>query len=291
MPPPTTPPLAARLALYALALASVFAAPAGARAAGEHEREMRIVSLIPSLTEDLFAIGAGPNVVGVSSYTDFPAAAAKLPVVASFTSVDAERIVALHPDLVLGIPAQARLTSDLQRAGLHVELVSDVAYDDIFSALARVGALTHRDASARALIASLRRRAAALERRVPRGPRPATFVVVELSPLYTIGDSSYIARLVALAGGRNAARDVRLPYAPYSDEALLAAQPDVIVSGATSGLAASLGSAPWRELRAVRAHRVYILADSGILVRPGPRFVDGLAWLIAHLHGSPGDGV
>lgn len=284
MPPPSRPWFAARIAIFALALTFVFALPADSRA-------LRIVSLIPSLTEDLFAIGAGPNVVGVSTYTDYPAAAAKLPIVASFASIDAERIVALHPDLVLGIPAQGRLTRDLQRAGLRVELVSELGYDDIFTALARVGALTHREANARALIASLRRRAAALVRTVPAGPRPATFVVVELAPLYTIGDSSYVARLVALAGGRNAAHDVRLPYAPYSDEALVAAQPDVIVSGATSGLAASLSSAPWRDLRAVRSHRVYILANSAILVRPGPRYVEGLAWLIAHLHGRPGDGV
>ncbi|MBD5636171.1 MAG: ABC transporter substrate-binding protein, partial [Candidatus Eremiobacteraeota bacterium] len=119
-------------------------------------RAVRIVSLIPSLTEDLFAIGAGPNVVGVSQYTDFPAAAKKLPQVASFTSLDAERIVRLHPDLVIGIPAQARLTADVARAGLRIELIGDETYDDIFTSLARLGALTGREREARALTHRLR---------------------------------------------------------------------------------------------------------------------------------------
>jgi ABC-type hemin transport system substrate-binding protein len=105
----------------------------------------RIVSLIPSLTEDLFAIGAGRNVVAVSAYTDYPPAAASLPVVASFTSIDAEKIVRLHPDVVIGIPAQARLVADVARAGIRVELIGDETYDQLFAALARVGEISGRE--------------------------------------------------------------------------------------------------------------------------------------------------
>jgi iron complex transport system substrate-binding protein len=237
---------------------------------------------MPSLTEDLFAIGAGPEVVAVSQDTDYPATAAKLPPVASFTSIDAERIVRLHPDLVIGIAAQARLVADIARAGLHVELLADDTYAEIFTTLARLGTLTGHAREAKALVRSLHARTAALVRRLPRD-RPATFVVLETSPIVTAGTSSFIARLVELAGGTDAAR-VPDAYPRFSAEALLAAQPDVIVTDRSTSLRSLLGAPPWNALRAVRDGRVYVLDDPDILERPGPRYNEGLAWLIARLH-------
>jgi ABC-type Fe3+-hydroxamate transport system substrate-binding protein len=246
-----------------------------------------IVSLIPSLTEDLFAIGAGAQVVATSQFTDYPVAAAKLPQVASFQSLDAERIVELHPSVVVGIPAQASLVADLRRAGLHVELLRDDSFADLFAAIGRLGALAGRAREAAALSAAMRARTAQLVRSVPPGPQPRTFVVLGTAPIFTVGDGSYIAHLLALAGGRNAS-SVREPYARYSAEALLAAQPDAIVADRQSGLQGMLDRPPWNALRAVRAGRVYILDDADILERPGPRYNEGLAWLIARLHVKSG---
>jgi iron complex transport system substrate-binding protein len=245
-------------------------------------RPLRVVSLMPSLTEDLFAIGAGREVVAVSQDTDYPAEAAKLPAVASFSSIDAERIVRLHPDLVVGIAAQARLVADVARAGLHVELLDDDTYAEIFTTLARLGALTGHAREADALVRSLHTRTAALVRRLPRD-RPATFIVLETSPIVTAGTSSFIAHLVELAGGTDAAR-VADAYPRFSAEALLAAQPDVIVADRYTSLPALLSAPPWNALRAVRNGRVYVLDDPDILERPGPRYNQGLAWLIARLH-------
>jgi len=244
---------------------------------------MRIVSLIPSLTEDLFAIGAGSRVVGVSQYTDRPAEAARLPRVGSFSALDSEAIARLHPDLVVGIPAQAALVADIRRIGLRVELLRDDSFDDLFATLARLGDVTAHERAASALARALRARTAALVRTVPPGPRPRTFVVLGTAPIFTVGDGSYIAHLIALAGGRNASGIVT-PYARYSAEALLANQPDAIVADRTSAIGAVLDRPPWNALRAVRAGRVYVLDDAGILERPGPRYNDGLAWLIARLH-------
>ena len=108
-----------------------------------------------------------------------------------------------------------------------------------------------------------------------------------VTPIFTVGDGSYIAHLLALAGGRNAS-GLREPYARYSAEALLAAQPDAIIADRQSGLAGVLDRPPWDALRAVRAGRVYVLDDADILERPGPRYNEGLAWLIARLHGKSG---
>ncbi len=273
------------LALAAL-LALAPSAPPGALA-NPAPPPQRVVSLAPSVTEDLFAVGAGASVVGVSAYSDYPPAAKRLPTVATFASIDTERIVELRPDLVLGIAPQAALARDVGRAHLRVELMRDDTLADVYADLALVGARTGHAAQARRLVARLRARTAALTRGIRSGRRPAVFVVLGTAPIFTVGRGSYIATLIDLAGGRNAAADVRAPYARYSDEALVARQPDVLIVDPDVHLSEALGRAPWNALRAVREHRVYTLPDAAILERPGPRYNDGLAWLLATLRKVP----
>jgi iron complex transport system substrate-binding protein len=245
----------------------------------------RIVSLVPSMTEDLFAVGAGDRVVGVSSYTDYPPAAKRLPVVATFASIAAERIVALHADLAIGIDAQDRLAGDLRRANVRVLLLHDDRYEDIFNNLLTIGTTTGRRDAALALVNRLRARTNALvHARARRTRKPSVFVVLGVAPVFTVGKGSYIATLIDLAGGRNAAADVNAPYARYSAEALVARQPDVLVVDPSVRLSDVLAQPPWNALRAVKAHHVYTLPDAAILERPGPRYNDGLAWLIGTLN-------
>jgi iron complex transport system substrate-binding protein len=266
------------LAVLLAVLTVVPGAPLGAQA-----QLPRIVSLIPSLTEDLFAMGAGKQVVGVSQYTDYPPAAAALPAVASVTSVDTERIFRLHPSVVVAISAQAPLLADLRRLGVPVVLIDDDSFDDIFRAIAVLGRVSRRTREAQALAVSLRARTAALERSVPRGAPARVFVVLGVEPIFTAGRQSYITRLIGLAGGRNTA-GLSEAYGRYSAEALLAAQPDMIVTDRQSGLTAVLDRAPWNALRAVREGRVAVIPDADLLERPGPRYNTGLAWLIGRLH-------
>lgn len=278
------PAMPSALAFLAIACALAVAHPVSAAGVAHiAPPALRIVSLVPSLTEDLFAIGAGSRVVGVSQYTDFPPAATRLPTIATFTSLDAERIVQLHPDLIVAIPSQAPLAGDLQRLGLHVEFIADDSFDDLFRSLARLGALTGHAPQAVLLAARLHARTAELVRAVPRATRPRTFVVLGVAPIFTVGDGSYIAHLIALAGGRNVS-GIAAAYARYSPEALLAARPDAIVADRPSGIERALHAPPWSALRAVQDGRVYVLDDAAILERPGPRYNDGLAWLIARLH-------
>jgi iron complex transport system substrate-binding protein len=235
----------------------------------------RIISLMPSLTEDLFAIGAGPLVVGVSDFTDYPAAAKSLPVVNSFSSVQTERVVKLHPDLVVGISSQYNLSADIAKTGIRTELMTDDSYADIFANLERLGSLSGRRAQADRLVRSLRAQAASLAQPNPRGPR--CFVVLGVAPIFTVGNTSYIAKLIEL---------VHDAYARYSAEALVAQQPDVLILDPMAGVLPVLDRAPWNGLRAVREHHVYVLPDPAILERPGPRFVAGLRWLIATMKKS-----
>ncbi|MGH7684890.1 MAG: helical backbone metal receptor, partial [Vulcanimicrobiaceae bacterium] len=145
----------------------------------------RIVSLVPSLTEDLFALGVGSRVVAVSEYSDYPEAAKRLPRVGSSTSIDAERIVALHPDLVVGISSQAAVTAQLTRSNLRVVLFPDDALNDIYRTLDELGGLVGRTRKAVALVRSLRAQTASLQKTVDRSKQPTVFVVLDIAPIYT----------------------------------------------------------------------------------------------------------
>jgi iron complex transport system substrate-binding protein len=275
--------------LRALALATVLVLGACASAAPANDGvPARIVSLIPSLTEDLFAIGAGACVVGVSQFSDYPPQAKALPVVGGFAAIDPEAIVALHPDVVVGITAQVAQAADVRRAGIRTVLLHDDGFDDIFRNIEALGMLTARLDAARALNDRLRERTLALVKTVRRhGHAPRVFVVLGVGPIFTVGESSYIGTLIHLAGGVDAAR-ITAPYGMYSAEALLAAQPDVIVADPTVQLPTVLDRPPWNALRAVRAKHIAYLPDPAILERPGPRYNEGLAWLIAILNAARG---
>jgi ABC-type Fe3+-hydroxamate transport system substrate-binding protein len=250
-------------------------------------RQPRIVTLLPSFAEDVAAIGARPQLVGVSKFSDDVPQGAVLPVVGDFHSVDVERIVALRPDIVVGIPSQERLVMPLRRAGIRVVLIPADSFDDIFNALRELGNLTGHSAQAQTEIARLRSETARLHASVAhRDYHPAVFVALGTGPIWTVGRSSYIGRLIELAGGRDAASDLQAPWGEYSEEALLRAQPDAIVAGRETDLRAVENREPWRSLRAVREGHVFVITDPRVdaaLFRPGPRYNEGLRWLIERL--------
>ena len=280
--PATCPAYRLRVSFVrALALAVALAIAGCASAAPPRvDLPRRIVSLMPSLTEDLFAIGAGPMVVGVSQYTDYPKIAARLPVVANFASADVERIVRLRPDVVVGIASQSTPAAAVRKSGIRTVLLNDEGFDDIFGDIEALGLLTGRDDAAHALADRLRGRTTALMRTVRKRAAPLrAFVLLGTAPIFTAGDGSYIAKLVELAGGVNAAH-LQAAYGAYSAEALIAMQPDVLIADPTVQLQSVLDRPPWNALRAVREHHVAYLPDPAILERPGPRYNDGLAWLI-----------
>lgn len=247
----------------------------------------RLVAIVPSMADDLFAIGAGPQVVGVSRFVDDVAAAKNVPVVADFQSVDVERIVALHPDVVVGMPSQAAMVAGLRRAGIRVVLIPDDSYEDIFTDLRTLGDLSGRRPQAEALIARLQHETAQLRARAERfAYRPSVFYVVGTGPIWTVGRGSYIATLLEFAGGRNAAAGLTTPWGQYSEEALLRAQPDAVIAGRDTPISGVLAREPWRSLRAVREQHVFTPEDARIddaLNRPGPNYNEGLRWLIERL--------
>lgn len=254
--------------LVLLAAAAVAALPA-----------LRIVSLAPAVTEDLFAIGAGPQVVGVDAYSRQPPAARHLPRVGTLQTANVERILALHPDLVVGIPYEAAQLRQLSRAGLRVEsLRVDSLADDLHGILT-LGRLTGRLAPAQALVRRLRQELTAWAARAARKPTLRAFVVISTSPIYTAGHGSYINDLLRLANVRNVAEDLRAAWPSYSAERLLVDQPDVLVLPAAMPIPQT---PPWAQLDAVKQGRIVRLDDEEFL-HPGPHVARALASLVMQL--------
>jgi len=240
----------------------------------------RIVSLAPHLTEQLFAIGAGDLIVGTTDFADFPEAARGLPRVARAHSVDLERVSAARPDLVLvwgsGFPPAT--VDAVRRLGVPTFVSEPARLADIATSLERLGALTGRSPERAA--AAFNAKLAALRDRY-RGRREVrVFYQVWNDPLMTLGGRHVVSEGIALCGGRNVFADLA-PIAPrVSTEAVLAADPEVIVT-AEPGARPSDALAMWQRFGRISAVRRNLLVtlDADRINRHGPRIVDEIAVL------------
>lgn len=236
---------------------------------------LRIVSLVPAITEDLFAIGAGRAVVAVDAYSDRPAAAARLPRIGALREVNAEAILALRPDLVVGLPYQAPVLEALARAGVHTAMLPLDDLSDDLDALDRLGALTGHQRGAREVRRRIEYALDALSARAARFPERTAFVVIGEDPLYTAGPGSYVDDVLRLAHLHNVVPKSGTPWPAYSEERLVVDQPDVlIVADGTS-----LRGAPWQRLRAVREGHVVTL-PTDVLMQPGPEVAVALRMVV-----------
>jgi iron complex transport system substrate-binding protein len=245
----------------------------------------RIVTLAPHAAELVFAAGAGERIVGVIKGTDHPDAARTLPVIGDVAALDLERIVALAPDLVVTwpwtMPAQVAL---LRERGIAVFEADARTIEGIADDVERIGALAGTAAAAAAAATALRARIAKLAAAHAGAEPLRVFYQVSDAPLFTLGGKHLVSRALALCGGRNVFAELALPAPQVSVEAVLAANPQVIVAG-TAGAQRPPWLDRWLEwpaLDAVRRHNLFVV-DANLLHRPGPRFVDGVAALCAAL--------
>ena len=250
----------------------------------------RLVSLAPNVTELLFAIGAGEQVVGIDNYSDQPAGRVeRLPRVGSDYEPSLEKIVGLAPDLVLlSRSANRRETANaLERLGVPAFITETPAVADMPRTLRDLGKLTGHAAEAEAQLSRLQAGFAAVRARVAGQPRPRVLVVVWPEPLYVAGSQTFTHDLIEVAGGQNVAADAK-GYATFPLERVLALAPEIIVlpthaaSGTGDAAAVSYWSR-WPSLPAVRNHRIYAIEDA-IVSRPGARLVEGAQRLAALLH-------
>ncbi|MDE2208480.1 MAG: cobalamin-binding protein [Betaproteobacteria bacterium] len=248
----------------------------------------RIVTLAPHATELVFAAGAGERVVGVIKGSDYPPAATKLPVVGDVAALDLERIVALAPDLIVTWPwTTPAQVSWLRDHGIPVFETDARHIDDIASDIERLGVLAGTKASADAAAARFRAKVDALARSAGGSPRLRVFYQVYDAPIYTLGGEQLVTQAIERCGGTNVFGAQPVPALQVSVEAVLAADPQVIVAG-TDGARRPAWLDRWRRWKALAAVRLgnLFVVDANLLHRPGPRFVDGMASLCAALAGA-----
>ncbi len=250
-----------------------------------HEPPRRIISLAPSLTEILYALGAGDAVVGVTDYATYPPEVEIKPSVGGGINPNLEVIVALKPDLIF-VSADANrwdTITQLEQLQIPVFGVKPVGVEGVFVSIAKVGEVVGRRQEAGRLIADMRRRMATVSEKVQDLPRPEVLYVVWIDPLIVAGRGTVINGLIDVAGGANV---VRTPgFSRYSLEQVVVHEPDVIVLALDGGVPEDrevLRRLPgWREMRAVREGGVRVI-DANLINRPGPRIVEAVE-LLGHL--------
>lgn len=254
----------------------------------------RVVSLAPSNTEILFAIGAGSQVVGRDEFSDYPAEAAKLPSIGgSMGEYNNEAIVNLKPDLVLASELNtAEQVQALEALGLNVYLLSNPTdLDGMYKNLEIVSELTGHQADAAKLVQSLKSRVAAIEEKLKNvSDQPLVFYELDSTDPnapYTAGSGTFIDTLMSMAKGRNLGDILDGQYAQISLEELVVQNPDIILLGdyTWGGVTPEdvAKRAGWEKLSAVQNGKVFTF-DDNLVSRPGPRLVDGLEALANQLH-------
>jgi len=248
----------------------------------------RIVSLVPSATELIFALGAEERLVGVTDFCDHPPAARRKPSVGGMVSPSLEAIVTLRPDVVIATDQGNREETFVQlgRVGIPVYLVHAGSVAMMMDVIGRLGALTGRPGSVAPLVERLRARIAAIAGAVSGRRRPRVLYVLWPEPLLVPGRSAIVTELIALAGGDSITAGEAGDYPRYSIEAAVARAPEVIVLARHGGTTGPIARDRWDRLAnlpAVRAGRVHSV-DGSVLHRYGPRIVDGLEQLARVIH-------
>ena len=241
----------------------------------------RIVSLAPSVTETLFALGLDNRVVGVTSFCDYPPEAKTKESVGDTQRPSLEKIIALKPDLVIISTA-----SQLEQSLRHLDEVQIPAYvsnprdlEGMLTSIESIGEITGVRDRANEVTRQLRTRIEAVRTRIATRPQPAVFLILGCEPLITAGASSFITDLITRAGGRSISAEEPADYPQFSLETAIGRKPEVIfLQAGSEKLPTRLGQTP-----AAREGRVYTLPDE-LLLRPGPRIVDGLESMAARIH-------
>lgn len=245
----------------------------------------RIVSLAPSITEDLFALGLGNKVVGVDSYSNYPPAALNITQVGGFSTPSVEKIVSLNPDIVFASNLSASVIPTLAADGISTVVLNPTSLTGILNNLALIGNVTNSTGNSSALVTNLTQRMVNVEN-LPIDSHPRVLYLVWWDPATTAGNDAFENGIITTAGGINLAAEANLAgYPTMSKESIIALNPQIIIcnGGMNSTLIQQVKSDPTlSNVTAVKNSKVYIVS-SDIISHPGPRAFDVLAWMAAIL--------
>ncbi len=247
--------------------------------------------MTPALTEILFALGLGENVVGVTDFCDFPPEAARRARIGGYANPSVEAILSLRPDLALVSPGPGNRDAALavERAGVRLEVIPAETLSETYGAIEAVARACEVEARGRDLAESIRSRIAAAAERVRDLPRVRALFCVQIDPLIAVGRGTLPGEILELAGGVNVIDSARYPQ--IGIETVLAAKPEVILHARMDSADPDAGQiavsywSRWHAVPAVRDHRVFVF-DATLALRPGPRVADAVERLQTLLHGA-----
>lgn len=250
----------------------------------------RIISLAPSITEILFALKLADQVIGVTSYCDFPNEAKAKEKVGDTIKPNLERLIALKPDLILISTASQleKITSQLDQLGIPVFVTNPKSVTEVVVSIRKIGELTGATQQAEALASEMQTRIAAVQRQVTNQVAPRILYILQLSPLITAGKNTFINDLIKQAGGHSISGEETADYPQFSRETALARAPDVIIVPASHGTELVNIEAVqqfFATTPAIKNNRL-VRINPDLIDRPGPRIVEGLEVLHAGIHGQ-----
>ncbi|HLJ25565.1 MAG TPA: cobalamin-binding protein [Candidatus Angelobacter sp.] len=250
----------------------------------------RIVCLAPNVTDMVFALGRGGDVVGITDYTKYPPEALQKPSVGGVIDPSLEKIVSLHPDLVLAIGDlnPADLVRSIQHLGLPIFVVHPHGLHDIYRSIENIGKAIDARQEAAELVARLQAREAAVRQRVAGKSRPTVFFLLWADPIMTAGRGAFITELIETAGGRSVTADLPAEWPRLSLESVLAGQPEylLLIRGSDVTLENLQRHGNWTRLDAVRNGKVFY-ADERIQLA-SPVVFDALEDLATQFHSVNG---
>ena len=246
----------------------------------------KLVCLAPSIVDDVYSLAAGNDVIAVSEYTAYPAEAAKKPTIGAPLNPSLEKIIALHPDLVLGTGDMNHLPAidQLERYGIPVFMVNPHGIAGIYKSIASLGRALNRESDAARLVRELQAREQSVRTRVVDKPAVRLFMPVWYDPIVTVGRHAFITELIEVAGGNSITSDIAQEWPQVSLEAIVARHPDalLLIKGSKVSLAELSGRPGWQALSAVREGRVFFV-DKRIEL-PSPAAIYAMEELAKQLH-------
>jgi iron complex transport system substrate-binding protein len=245
----------------------------------------RIVSLAPSNTEILFALGLGDKVVGVTDQDDYPPEAAEKEKVGGYINPDIEKIVALKPDLVLvAYGTSMDVIDSMVGLGLTVFGIKTTDLNDLLNDITTVGKITGKEAKATALTSEMENTIKAVAAKTAElQQRPRVFYIVGNGPLWTAGSGTFINELIEKAGGVNICENIT-GYSEVSLEYVVACNPQIIITSSWPGVYEWAMNSTELGITDARQSGCVYTCDDDLVQRPGPRLVEGLEWFAHFIH-------
>lgn len=247
----------------------------------------RIVSLAPSNTEMLFAVGGGERLIGISTACDYPAAAKTKTIVGSFLSIQPEKLAQLNPDLVLLVNGQEALSAQIRKQSIQTRILPNSHLSDISTNLRLLGQLSGQSLASEKVAKHFEAKLKELQSIIGQAKtRPSLFLCIWPEPLLTIGHDGFINEAITICGGTNIAGKLPGSYPRINSEKLVLANPDVVVLPFQVQGQTFIRKAPWSSLTALKVHRLFYLPppEDDHLCRPTNRILFGLYWLALRLH-------